>query len=807
MRKHRTLKENEVYRKYNLSRYGFKTTKELDPKDEMIGQQRATTSIKLGLGIKKHGYNLYIAGQPGLGKKSFIEAVLKKIVINEPIPNDWCYLYNFEKHKEPKIVSLPPKMGKEFKRDMEELVNILRVELPKAFESKGFENEKSKLTDKLNTQKEKLFKSLREFAANHKIQIQFTPTGTFTVPLMNGNPVKHQQLEQMDKETRDRLNENKKIVDSKVAETLQQVRKIDKEFIHTMKELENEVARFTVKEHIENLMIKYKKQQVILDHLQDVQNDIATNIDKFLPRQERSMMPVSPFTPQGNTQQNYIRHPLTEYKVNVFIDNSNTNGAPIVYETQPHYVNLFGSIERELVMGAMVTNFTLISGGSICAANGGYLVVNVLDIFKFPLVWDTLKKVLENGQHRVEDIFQQYGYTSGVGLKPAPVDIDVKVIMIGPGYIYHLLYNIDPDFKKLFKIKADFDTVINSNNKIRQYACAIKFICRNNEIRDVEKPGVERLMEYSSRIAENQHKFSVHFGKISKLLIEADYWASTVKSKFIKAEHIEKAFNEKVYRSNMIQEKIQEMISNGTLMIKTSGEVVGQVNGLSIYNMGDIRFGKPSRITCETFIGNEGVVNIERRVKLSGSIHDKGVMILSGYLGRKFAQDKPLSLSASIGFEQSYEMIDGDSASAAELIALLSSLAKIPVKQDLAITGSVNQKGQIQPVGGINEKIEGFFDICKAGGLTGNQGVIIPHHNIRNLMLKKEIVETIKNKNFHIYPIKTIDDGIEILTCMVSGKRGAKSKFKKGTFNELVDNRLEEFAIKHKQFGSFNESK
>ncbi|MGI9554262.1 MAG: Lon protease family protein, partial [Thermodesulfobacteriota bacterium] len=681
MKKHKTLTASEVYKKYDLRKFKFKTTKDLELCQEMIGQQRATSSVMFGLGIKKHGYNLYLAGESGLGKKTFIRNVLNNIAENEPVPDDWCYLYNFENPKEPMAISLPPGKGKQFKKDMDELVNILSVDLPKAFESKEFEQERNKLTDKFNARKEEHFKTLREFGAKNEIQIQFTPTGIFTVPLVKNNPVQHQQFDQLDEATRTRLTENKKLVDSQVATTLQQVRKIDKDYMDAIKVLENEVASFTVRGHIESLLEKYTKQPAIVKHLKAVQNDIATNIDKFLP-QKKSMMPGGmPFGPAANAQQDFSKQ-LTEYKVNVFIDNSNTKGAPVVFETQPHYLNLYGSVEREFVMGAMVTNFTLISGGSICTANGGYLVVDAVDILKFPFVWDTMKKVLENGEHRVEDMYQQYGYTSGVGLKPEPIDIDLKVIIIGPSYLYHLLYNYDPDFKKLFKIKADFDTVINNGaNNVREYACVIKYICQNEKIMDLDKSGVERLMEYSSRLSGDQQKFSVHFGKISKVLVEADYWASVDKSKFIKAGHIEKAINEKIYRSNMIEEKIQEMIVNGSLMLDTKGEVVGQINGLSVYNMGDYAFGKPTRITCETFMGNEGIVNIERRVKLSGNIHDKGVMILSGFLGRKFAQDKPLSLSASIGFEQSYEMIDGDSASAAELITLLSSIADIPIKQ------------------------------------------------------------------------------------------------------------------------------
>ncbi len=799
MKRHKSLKHTEVYKKTDLRKYKFKSTKDLGSCKDRIGQNRAIDSIMFGLSIKKQGYNLFLSGGPGLGKKTLISSILKKMASKEKVPNDWCYVFNFENPKEPKAISIPPGMGKEFKSDMDDFINLLRVDIPKAFESKEFDQEKNKLADKYNTQKEKYFKTLREFGSKNSIQVQFTPTGIATVPLVKNKPAQQQQFENLDEETKNKLREKKKTVDNQVAITLQNVRKIDKQYMDSLKKLQNQVAAFTVEGQIETLIEKYKEQENIINQLHDIKNDIVTNIDKFLP--QKNTGPAMPFMPAQNNQQDFKR-PLIEYQVNVYTDNSNTKGAPVIIESQPHYLNLFGTIERELVMGAMVTNFTLIQEGSISKANGGYLVVEAIDIIRFPFVWDTLKKVIENGEHRIEDMYQQYGYTSGVGLKPQPIDIDIKVIFIGPGQIYHLLYNYDPDFKKLFKIKADFDSTVEAEEKsVLEYACTIKTICENEKLKDLDKSGVARIMEYSTRIAGDQEKFSVHFGKIAQTLIEAEHWATVSGSNLIKGEHIETALQKKVLRSNMVEDKIQEMITRGTFMIDTEGAVTGQINGLAVYNMGDYAFGKPSRITCETFMGNEGIVNIDRRVKLSGNIHDKGVLILSGFLGRKFAQNKPLSLSASIVFEQSYEMIDGDSASAAELITLLSSLAEIPIKQSFAITGSVNQKGMIQPIGGVNEKIEGFFDICTEMGLTGDQGVVIPHQNVKNLMLKKEIVEAVKNRKFHIYPIETIDDGIEILTGMDAGKRGANGNFKKGSFNELVDSRLRELAINQKQFG------
>ncbi|MCK5710261.1 MAG: Lon protease family protein, partial [Deltaproteobacteria bacterium] len=466
----------------------------------------------------------------------------------------------------------------------------------------------------------------------------------------------------------------------------------------------------------------------------------------------------------------------------------------------------FGSIEKEARFGALVTDFTMIHAGSLAKASGGYLVLDALDLFQYPFVWDSLKKALENEELRIEDLYQQYGFSGTVGIKPEPIKLDVKVIIAGNSHLYHMLYAYDEDFRKLFKVKADFDYVVERNDiTLSQYSCFIKSVCDRDGINKFDRSGVETVIEYSSRLAEDQNKLSVQFGLITKILKEADYWAKVDNnSKSINRQHVERAIDEKVHRSNMIEEKIQEMIAKGSILVDTEGMVTGQINGLAVYNMGDYAFGRPSRITCETYMGTEGVINIDRRAKLSGNIHDKGVLILSGYIGNKYAQKKPLSLTASIGFEQSYEMIDGDSASTAEIVVLLSSLSAIPIKQSFAVTGSVNQKGQIQPIGGANEKVEGFFEVCKAKGLTGEQGVIIPYQNVKNLMLKKEVVQAVKDKKFHIYPVESVDQVVELLTGKEAGSRGSTGKFKTGTVNYLVDKKLREFAEDYRKFGRQN---
>lgn len=796
MENSKSLSYEQTFKRCNEEELPFTTTEDIEKCREMLGQQRAISSVMIAVGIEKPGYNLYLAGEPGLGKKTFIKSFLDLIAKDKPDPNDWCYVHNFDNPKEPVSIEMPKGMGKIFKKDMDELVNILRTNVPKAFESKEFEEEKNRIYDDYNSRKEQLFTELREFAASRNMQIQFTPTGIVTIPVINNSPISQQQYEKLDEDTKNDIQNKRKEVDARVAETIQKIRKIDKEYQEKINELQNRTASFTVRGFIENLKEKYEQFGDVKEYLTSVQTDIIGNIDKFLPQStQQAFGGIMGTGYQGE-------RPLTEYQVNVFIDNSGTKGAPVIFESHPNYINLFGTVERELIMGAMVTNFTLIRNGSICKANGGYLVVDVYDILKFPFVWDTLKKVLENGELTVEDMYQHYGYSTGAGLRAEPIDLNVKVIMTGPRYIYNLLYNYDPDFKKLFKIKAEFDTEIDwRNNNINDYACVVKSICENENLRNFHRDGVAAVVEHSARLADNQEKLSVQFGKISKVLVEADYWASQDNSKYVQRQHVEKAVDEKIYRSKLIEEKIQELISKGIIMVSVDGEVIGQINGLAIYNLGDYYFGKPSRITCETFMGTEGVVNIERKAKLSGNIHDKGVLILSGYLGSKYAGTRPLSLCASIGFEQSYEIVEGDSASAAELIVLLSSLAEVPVRQNFAITGSVNQKGMIQPIGGVNEKIEGFYETCKAINLTGTQGVIIPHQNVKNLMLRKEVVEAVKDGKFHIYPIETVEQGLELMTNRSAGRLQEDGTYEKDTVNYLINNKLDRLAKEFRKFG------
>ncbi|MEW6145886.1 MAG: ATP-binding protein [Thermodesulfobacteriota bacterium] len=799
MRKVQELKVSQVYMYCDLSQLNFKTTEDLPPCTDFIGQKRAVESIEFGIGMGYAEYNIFLVGPTGVGKSTTIETILSRVAKTKPTPKDWCYVYNFLDPNEPKAIELPTGKGKLFRKDMEDFLQILKTDIPRAFESKEFEEQKQSIMNESQRKKNVLFEELQKKAAGNNIQIQFSPTGIITIPLMEGKPISQEQYNALNDEAKDEIINRKEKTDNEVAEALKEARKIENEAVERLKELERRVALFAVRDLIEDLSEKYQMFPVIIDYLDQVQKHILENIDNFLP--DKSAQPAGlPFAFRMPAQQ---QPTFTEYKVNVFIDNSLTEGAPVIFETHPTYTNLFGSIEKEARFGALFTDFTMIRPGSLAKANGGYVVLEALDMFKFPFVWDSLKKAIENQELRIEDIYQQFGYSSTIGLRPEPIKLDVKVIIAGNSYLYQMLYAYDEDFRKLFKVKADFDTVVDRNDAtLSQYSCFIKSICERDNLNPFDRSGLETVIEYSSRLSGDQRKLSVQLGSITKILKEADYWAKLESSDGLtKRPHVEKAIEEKIYRSNMVEEKIQELIAKGILLVDTEGTVTGQINGLAVYNMGDYAFGKPSRITCETFMGTEGVVNIERKSRMSGNIHDKGVLILSGYLGAKYAQNKPLSLSASIGFEQSYETIDGDSASAAELIVLLSSLSGVPIKQGLAITGSVNQKGQVQPIGGVNEKVEGFFDVCKAKGITGEQGVVIPYQNVKNLMLKKTVVEAVKHGKFHIYPVETIDQAIEIMTGKEAGARGPSGKFKRGSINYLVDKKLREFAEDYRKFG------
>ena len=782
----------------------FETTEVLQPCEEIIGQDRAIEAIRVGLDINSIGYNIFVTGLAGTGRFTTIKCVLEEMNVAGKIPNDLCYVNNFKNPDMPHMLSLPAGQGNAFKKEMETLIETLKKKIPLMFENETYLNKKKEVVEKYRNKQAEMFREFEKKVNKEGfalVQIQMGPySRPGILPVVEGNPVNVEQLETMVEEDKFSKEELEKVKEKQVGlineleNIFKETRKSEKEVKEELTALDNEVISPAVKDMISDIKEKFDDEKVHR-YLDEVQEDILANLNRFREREEAPAPPLPGLVlPQPVDT-------FTEYQVNVLVDNSEAKGAPIIVETTPNYRNLFGTMERVVERsGIWRTDFSHIKAGSFLRANGGYLIFNALDALIEPGVWPTLKRTLKNQIIEIQT-YDPFYFFSTSALKPEPIECDTKVIMIGDTQIYYLLYGLDDDFKKIFKIKADFDSVTNKDaEKIQQYASFIRKICDEEKLKPFDQTGVAAVVEYGVRIAGRQKKLSTRFYIIADLLREASYWAVKDGSDVVTEKHVDKAIEKKVYRVNLIEEKIQEMIDDGTIMIDSDGMVVGQVNGLSVYSFGDHAFGKPSRITAKTSMGKAGIINIEREVEMSGPIHNKGVYILAGYLRDKYAQDKPITMSASICFEQSYSGVEGDSASSTELYALLSSLSGLPLRQGIAVTGSVNQKGEVQPIGGVNEKIEGFFDVCKGKGLTGKQGVMIPHLNIGDLMLRKDVIEAVKEGKFHIYPVKSINQGIEILTGVEAGESLDGGKFKEGTVNDLVDKKLRELGMKIKEF-------
>jgi ATP-dependent Lon protease len=781
----------------------FETTQAVKACEEIIGQERAQEAIRLGLNIRSIGYNIFVTGLTGTGRFTTIKCILEELNVPGKIPNDFCYVNNFKNPDMPHMLNLPSGQGNAFRKEMENLIETLKKKIPLIFENETYVNKKKEVVEKFRNKQAEMFREFEKKVNKEGfalVQIQMGPysrPGIF--PLVEGNPVNMEQLESMveenkfSKEELEKLKGKQAQLINELEDIFKETRKSEKEIKEELTSLDNEVISPAVKDSISDIKEKFDNEKVH-QYLDEVQEDILTNLGRFREKEETPPPIPGLVLPQAVDS-------FSEYQVNVLVDNSETKGVPIIVETTPNYRNIFGTIERVVERsGIWKTDFLHIKAGSFLRANGGYLIFNALDALTEPWVWPALKRTLKNQVIEIQT-YDPFYFFSTSALKPEPIECNTKVIMIGDTQIYYLLYSLDDDFKKIFKIKADFDSVMNKDDgKIQQYASFIRKICDEDKLRPFDKTGTAAVVEHGVRITGRQKKLSTRFHLIADLLREANYWAEKDGSEVVTEKHVEKAIDKRNYRVNLIEERIQEMIDDGTILIDSDGMVVGQVNGLSVYNLGDYMFGKPSRITAKTSLGKAGIINIEREAEMSGPIHNKGVYILAGYLRGKYAQDKPITMSASLCFEQSYSGVEGDSASSTEVYALLSSLSGLPLRQDIAVTGSVNQKGEIQPIGGVNEKIEGFFDVCKAKGLTGKQGVMIPHLNVDDLMLRKEVVEAVKEQKFHIYPVKTIDQGIEILTGVRAGEGEGDGRFKEGTVNDLVDKKLRELGSKIKEF-------
>lgn len=791
--------------KCDLSNLKIKTTDDLKPSKKILGQERALKAIKLGLEMEYLGYNLFVTGKAGTGRSTTIKMLLEERKRGGVEFDDKCYVNNFKNPDMPRAMNLPAGQGKIFKKDMENLIFSLRKKIPLIFESKRYQaNKKSIIEDLKNKQKGMVKKFEKKVNKENFILVQIQ-MGIYTkpeiLPTITGKPINLDKLESM-VESKQFSEKDFKIIQKKHNELSSQLSEISKEISNIEKDLYQKLSSLDykmvspiVEELISELKEKYKNKKINL-YLDEIKESILNNIERFQGKKEKETPAIPGLVIRP------LKNNFKEYEVNVLVDNSETKSSPVIIETTPSYKNLFGTIERTLdKSGHWITDFTRIKAGSLLRANGGFLVLNALDALIEPGVWPALKRTLLNRKIVTQTYDPFYMFTTSA-LKPEPIECDTKVIMIGDPFLYYLLYSRDEDFKKIFKVRADFDSVTKKDNdSIYQYACFIQNICQREKLRPFDKSGLSTVIEYAVRSAGRQNKLSTQFNNLVDVLREANYWAKEDDSPVVSEKYVDKAITEKIERLRLIEEKIQEMIEEGTIMINCKGRVAGQVNGLSLYDLGEYFFGKPTRITAKTSLGRAGIINIEREADLSGKTHNKGVLILSGYLRSKYAQDKPLTVSASICFEQSYTGVEGDSASSTEVYALLSSLADLPLRQDIAVTGSINQNGEIQPIGGVNQKIEGFYDVCKAKGLTGTQGVMIPALNIPDLMLRKDVVEAIKEGKFHLYPVKTIDQGIEILTGVKAGKRKKDGAFEKDTVNYSVDKKLAEFAKRLKEFG------
>ncbi len=763
-----------------------KTSLDAAPLDGVIGQERAVRSMEFGLTVDAAGYNIFVVGPTGTGKSTYTQAVVSKAASGKPVPGDWCYINNFTDGDKPIAVSLPAGEGRNFQKDIDELISYLKISIPKAFESSDYEQQKDNVVQSVQSKMEESFHNLEAEAGKAGFSVKQMPTRFIFVPVKEGRPMSPEEYEKLTIQERVELDEKGHKLEKRLDETFRNGQILEKQAKEQIEGLEKQIVTFAVGPEINKLKEKYGVNPKIVEYLDAVMADITDNFIIFKGQPQGQMR--MPFVTQQDAGDPFIR-----YKINLFVSNEKTEGAPVITEPNPYYYNLFGKIEYRNQMFSMSTDFTMVKPGAIHRANGGYLILQAKDVLMDPFAWDTLKKALKYGHAVVENIGEQYRFVPTETLRPEPIPLKVKIILIGsPLFYFYLTY--DEDFQKLFKVKVDFDIEMpRTRENLQQYASFVSTICRQENLKHFSRSGLSKVVEYGSRLAEDQNKLSTKFNELNEIVYEAIALAQMDNSEYVEAPHVDKAIQQRRYRSNRLEEKIHEMIIQGKILINTQGAVAGQINGLSVIQLGGYSFGQPSRITARTYTGKGGIINIERETEMSGSIHSKGVLTLMGYMGGKFAQKEPLGLTAQITFEQSYEGVDGDSASSAELYAILSSLGNVPIRQCLAVTGSVDQRGEIQPIGGVNEKIEGFFDICRARGLTGEQGVVIPVQNVDNLMLKDEVLEAVKVGRFHIYSVKTIEEGIELLTGVPAGEPGKNGSYPEGTVFYLVEKKLKEF--------------
>ncbi|MEX0799883.1 MAG: AAA family ATPase [Dehalococcoidia bacterium] len=784
------------------SEFQFECTDELTPLAEFVGQERAVRALQFGLELEKPGYNIFVTGLTGTGKATAILEYIERAVAGRreagasKAPDDWCYVYNFERPDEPNALRLPAAAGKRLRDGLDELLQAVRDGLRRAFSSEEYEGQRREILEGGQREAQVVMDEAQKQATKAGFLLRFSPVGMTLVPLLDGKPITPEQGAAMDVEQRQEIERRQQKTMDEMSKVAERLRALEREVTQRMRQLERRVAEAAVASLFDSIVAQNGEHPEVPQFLEQLREFTMGNVDLFRDG-EQQQAAVAAMTAMGHP----LPDPFGAFRCNVFVDNSQATRPPIIVEPNPTWTNLFGKIERRAYLGTYVSDHTMLKPGAVQRANGGYLILNLIDVLMKPGAWDGLKRLIRTKELRLEDPMEQFGLLAPQALRPEAIPIDLKLVVTGDPLAYFLLSANDEEFWEMFKVKADFDTQIERTpeNGIA-YAGFICASCEREGLRHFHRTAVAEVIEQASRMVDDQEKLSARFGQMRDLLVESDYWAAQASSDLVQGEHVERAIAERVYRLNLVEERIREMIARGVIIVDVTGSAVGQVNGLSVMDFGEYRFGRPSRITARTFMGQKGVTSIDRESQLSGRIHDKGVLILSGYLGWRYAQDKPLSLSASISFEQAYEPVEGDSASLAELCAILSSLAEAPLRQDLAMTGSINQRGQVQPIGGVNQKIEGFHDVCKAIDLTGEQGVIMPSRNRRNLMLRRDVIESVRQGRFRIYSVDSVDEAMELLTGVPAGERQPDGTYPEGTVNARVDARLRQMGETMKQF-------
>lgn len=801
------LNAEGLYRHCNAEQFDFETTDEIDNSTTIIGQDRLSNSLEFGIGMQDGGYNIFALGPAKTNKRDHLKHFFEEKSSDKTTPPDICYINNFDDHYKPDVLQLPAGRGTELKEKMDKLIEDLVPTLTSAFETEEYQNRQQALQNEIQEEQDQTFEDLQEKAKEKGLAMIRTPAGFSFAPLKeNGEMMDEEEVKELSEEEQEGLKEKSQELQKELQKLIQKMPANRRKARKRKKELDKEIATYAIKDLFEEIRNAFSELDKVQDFLDDVELDIVENVQSIMGNQQQGQgqggSQLAQMLGQQQSRQSGSDSPILDrYRVNVLVDNNETEGAPVIYEDNPNYKNLIGRVEYKSKMGALTTNFNLIKGGALHRANGGYLILDARQVLLEPFAWEGLKRALKSGVLKIESFGESYSAISTVSLEPEPIELDVKIVLLGERLLYYLLCEYDPEFQKLFKVEADFeDEIDRSDDNHQRYAQLLAGLINKNELRPFHKKAVARVIEQGSRMVSDNEKLSAKTNEISDLLTEADYWARKNDNEVVQYDDVAKAIEQKIYRSARLRDKVQESITRDTIFIDTEGEAIGQVNGLSVAQIGNLMFGRPNRITARVQLGKGEIIDIEREVEMSGPIHSKGVLILKGFLGERYARERPLSLSASLVFEQSYSNIDGDSASSAELYALLSAIGDIPLKQSFSVTGSVNQHGKIQPIGGVNEKIEGYFDICKERGLTGEQGVLIPKANEKNLMLHHKVTEAVANGKFQIYSVETIDEGMHLLTDMEMGEPDEEGNYPEGTVNHKIIQKLDQMAEKRKAF-------